>query len=50
MANLFDVANAPTIEPEELVIGDFVQWKRTDLFGDYPDSAYSCEPEGCRRR
>ena len=43
MANLFDVANAPTIEPEELVIGDFVQWKRTDLFGDYPDSAYSIQ-------
>lgn len=43
MANLFDVTNAPSVEPEHLVIGDFVQWKRTDLFADYPDSAYSVQ-------
>ena len=43
MANLFDVANAPTIEPEQIVLGDFVLWKRTDLFEDYPDSAYSIQ-------
>ncbi len=43
MANLFDVANAPTVEPEQIVRGDFVLWKRTDLFEDYPDSAYSIQ-------
>lgn len=41
MANLFDAANAPTTEPAEFVVGDFVQWKRTDLSGDYPNTAYT---------
>ncbi len=41
MANLFDVANAPTIEPEKFAIGDFVQWKREDLVGDYPTATHS---------
>lgn len=31
MTTPFDSANAPTDEPNEMVIGDFVQWKRTDL-------------------
>jgi hypothetical protein len=43
MANLFDVANAPTIQPEKFAIGDFVQWKREDLVGDYPTATHSAE-------
>ena len=43
MANLFDAANAPTTEPEEFVVGDFVQWKRTDFVADYPTADYSAE-------
>ena len=43
MANLFDSANAPTEEPEEFVVGDFVQWKRTDFVGDYPTAQYSAQ-------
>jgi len=41
MANAFDIANAPEGEPKEIVIGDFIQWKRTDLEGDYPSSLYT---------
>jgi hypothetical protein len=41
MANLFDVANAPTNEPERFSIGDFVQWKREDIVGDYPVATHS---------
>lgn len=41
MANLFDSANAPTKEPETVVVGDFIQWKRVDLGTDYPNSAYT---------
>ena len=41
MANLFDADNAPTEEPEEFVIGDFVQWKRTDLSADYPNTTHT---------
>ena len=41
MANLFDAANAPTTEPTDFVVGDFVQWKRTDLSDDYPNTAYT---------
>lgn len=41
MANLFNVANAPTKEPEKIVIGDFVQWKREDLVSDYPVATHS---------
>lgn len=43
MANLFDADNAPEGEPSEVVVGDFLQWKRSDLVGDYPSSAYSAE-------
>lgn len=43
MANLFNVDNAPTTEPHKLVIGDFVQWKRTDLVDDYPTATHSAE-------
>lgn len=41
MANLFDAANAPTTEPLEIVVGDFIQWKRTDLGIDYPNDQYT---------
>lgn len=40
MANLFDVANALTTEPESVVAGTFVQWKRADLAVDYPPASY----------
>ncbi len=41
MANLFDAANAPEGEPNEIVIGDFSQWKRSDLIEDYPSDSYT---------
>jgi len=41
MANLFDVANAPEAEPHQFVIGDYVNWKRTDLIQDYPAATHS---------
>ena len=44
MANLFNVANAPEGEPKELVVGDFIQWKRSDIADDYPTSSgYTAE-------
>ena len=44
MANLFDAANAPEVEPEEIVVGDFLQWKRSDIASDYPTSSgYTAE-------
>lgn len=44
MANLFLAANAPEGEPEEIVVGDFLQWKRSDIAQDYPTSSgYTAE-------
>ena len=43
MANLFDAANAPEGEPREVVVGDFLQWKRSDLVADYPTATHSAE-------
>lgn len=43
MANLFDANNAPEGEPLEVVVGDFLQWKRSDLVADYPATDYSAE-------
>ena len=43
MANLFDAANAPEGEPTEIVAGDFIQWKRSDLVTDYPVATHSAE-------
>jgi len=43
MANLFDADNAPTVEPTSLVLGDFVQWKRTDLIASYPVATHSAQ-------
>jgi len=36
MANLFDADQAREGEPTEIVVGDFIQWKRSDLVDDYP--------------
>lgn len=41
MANLFDATSAPEGEPREVVVGDFIQWKRSDLVQDYPPSSYT---------
>jgi len=41
LANRFDPANSPTIEPERIVVGDFIQWRRVDLGTDYPNDAYT---------
>lgn len=43
MANLFDPTLAPEGEPTEVVVGDFIQWKRSDLVADYPLASYSAE-------
>ena len=41
MANLFDAANAPEGEPQTIVVGDYVQWKRSDFIADYPSADYT---------
>jgi len=41
MANLFDPAQSPTVEPETVVVGDFIQWRRVDLGSDYPNTGYT---------
>lgn len=41
MANLFDPAEAPEGEPEEVVVGDYIQWTRNDLATDYPPADYT---------
>lgn len=41
MANLFDSAESPVIEPEGFVLGDYVKWRKTDLSDDYPNTAYT---------
>jgi hypothetical protein len=41
VANLFDPAQSPTTEPEKIVVGDFIQWRRTDLSDDYPNTLYT---------
>ena len=43
MANLFDADNAPEGEPSEIVIGDFIQFKRTDIIKDYPNTTHTAE-------
>jgi len=40
MANLFDAANFAETEPTQIVAGDFLAWKRTDLNADYANDAY----------
>jgi hypothetical protein len=41
VANLFDSANAPEGIPEEVFIGDFIQFKLTEYSGDYPNTAHT---------
>jgi len=41
MSNLFDATNAPEGEPLEIVAGDFIQWKVSDLVDDYPTDSYT---------
>lgn len=47
MANLFESANYPTVEPglaeyeNPIVAGNTINWKKTTLYTDYPDSAYA---------
>ena len=47
MANLFESANYPTVEPglaeydNPIVAGNTINWKKTTLYSDYPDSAYA---------
>ncbi len=41
MANLFDTDNATTTEPAEIISGDRLIWKRTDLNTDYSNSTHS---------
>lgn len=43
MANLFDPDLAPEGEPKKVVVGDFLQWKRSDLVEDYPLATHSAE-------
>ena len=43
MPNLFDVANAKEGEPTQIVVGDFIQWKKTDIAQDYPTATHSAE-------
>ena len=41
MANLFDTDNAAETEPEQIVAGDRLIFKRTDLHTDYANSSYT---------
>lgn len=41
MSNLFDSANYSTREPEEIIAGDRVAWKRSDLNSDYSNALYT---------
>jgi hypothetical protein len=43
MANLFDESNAPEGEPIKIVVGDFIQWKKSDLAQSYPTATHSAE-------
>lgn len=43
MANIFDPSDAVEGEPLNFTVGDFLQWKRTDLVSDYPLADYSAE-------
>lgn len=40
MANLFDPAHAPTVEPTTVTKGDFIQWRRVDIADAYPFADY----------
>lgn len=48
MANMFENANYPQIEPKELMIGDRWAWKRTDLGADYSPALYTLTYEAVK--
>jgi len=41
MSNLFDENNAPEGVPTKIVVGDFIQWKKTELATSYPPATHS---------
>ncbi|MEK9895472.1 MAG: hypothetical protein VW518_03465 [Burkholderiaceae bacterium] len=41
MANLFDASVSPTQEPLQIVVGDYIQWRRVNLGTDYPNDEYT---------
>lgn len=41
MANAFDTDIAPTVEPDEIVVGDRSTWRKANLASDYPSASYS---------
>jgi len=41
MSNRFNTSNAPTTEPVDVLMGDYLVFKRTDLSSDYPVGTYS---------
>jgi len=41
MANAFDTDIAPSIEPDEIVVGDRSSWRKTNLASDYPSASYT---------
>ena len=43
MANLFNAANAPEGEPTQVVVGDFIQWKKALIAQDYPTATHAAE-------
>lgn len=43
MSNLFDESNAPEGEPLKVVVGDFIQWKKTALAASYPPATHSAQ-------
>jgi hypothetical protein len=45
LSNIFDRANYPEKEPNELVVGDYWAWKKEDLTSDYPTGTYSLSYE-----
>lgn len=43
MTNLFSASSAREGEPTTIHVGDFIQWKRSDLVSDYPLGSYFVE-------
>lgn len=41
VANLFSSTNYATTEPDKIIAGDRIAWKRTDIHTDYANSAYT---------
>ncbi len=41
MSNLFDISQAPQIEPAEIIAGNYTIWQRPDLVPDYSPADYA---------